>query len=71
MRKNGKNYAKEKIENIRQRIFDPFFTTKEMNKVMGLGLPLAKGIIEAHNGSIILDQESDHTKFVVKLQKCS
>ncbi|HZZ77312.1 MAG TPA: HAMP domain-containing sensor histidine kinase, partial [Gemmataceae bacterium] len=34
----------------RQRIFDPFFTTK--TKGTGLGMAIAKRIIEAHNGQI-------------------
>jgi signal transduction histidine kinase len=31
-------------------LFDSFFTTKESG--MGLGLPIAQSIIEAHNGRI-------------------
>jgi signal transduction histidine kinase len=38
------------------RLFDSFFTTKETG--MGLGLPIAQSIIEAHNGRIRADNES-------------
>jgi signal transduction histidine kinase len=37
-------------------VFDTFFTTKETG--MGLGLPIAQSIIEAHNGRIRVDNES-------------
>jgi len=38
------------------RLFDSFFTNKESG--MGLGLPIAQSIIEAHNGRIWADNES-------------
>jgi len=49
-----------------RRIFEPFFTTKE--KGMGLGLPLAKGIIEAHGGELkLIENESTKITFAVRL----
>jgi two-component system, NtrC family, sensor kinase len=42
--------------NIR-KIFDPFFTTKKNEGNTGLGLSIAKGIIDKHDGTI--DIESD------------
>ena len=38
---------------IRDKIFTPFFTTKSQGS--GLGLPTAKRLVEAHDGSISID----------------
>ena len=45
---NGPGMAPEAIAHV----FDPFFTTKEEGKGTGLGLPISKGIVEAHGGTM-------------------
>ncbi|RPI97241.1 MAG: ATP-binding protein [Candidatus Aminicenantes bacterium] len=48
------------------RVFEPFYTTKD--KGMGIGLYLAKRIIEAHGGTIeVRSREGEGTEFRIDL----
>jgi signal transduction histidine kinase len=48
-----------------QRIFEPFFTTRE--KGTGLGLPLAKKLVEAHGGTLSVSSRAGETVFRISL----
>jgi signal transduction histidine kinase len=52
-------------EAIRERIFEPFFTTREQGT--GLGLPLARKVVQAHGGEIAVQCSPGLTLFRVDL----
>jgi PAS domain S-box-containing protein len=66
VRDNGPGLTPEQ----RQKIFEPFFTTKVRGT--GLGLPIAKRIVEAHGGRITAsDKPAPGAEIVIALPKAS
>jgi signal transduction histidine kinase len=52
---------------LRDKIFQPFYTTKPVGKGTGLGLSVSRSMIEMLGGKLSLDENSDHTSFVISL----
>lgn len=54
---------------IEDKIFDPYFTTKKKTEGTGLGLYIAKLIVEERlNSSIFIQTDKEWTTFLIKLQ---
>ena len=56
---------------VASKMMNPFFTTKEVGKGTGIGLSIALGKTQKHGGSLIYDDKSDHTRFIIRLPKVS
>ncbi len=52
---------------IQPHLFEPFFTTKEVGAGTGLGLDITYRIIQQHNGTIEVQSQPGHTRFIVRL----
>ncbi len=49
-------------------IFDPFFTTKPVGQGTGLGLSISSGIIQQHNGRLLVKSKpGEGSKFIIRL----
>ncbi|WP_121626341.1 ABC transporter substrate-binding protein [Poseidonibacter antarcticus] len=63
---NGGGIAKENLENI----FEPYFTTKFKKEGTGLGLYMAKTLVEdSMNGLLSVESEDNNTTFIIRLEK--
>jgi len=54
-------------EQIISKIFEPFVSTKQSSGI-GIGLNVAKKIIDEHNGSIMVKNTKDRACFSVVLE---
>ena len=54
---------------LMDRIFEPFFTTKPMGEGTGLGLDIARQLVNQHEGQIELDSRPGRTEFMVSLPR--
>lgn len=54
-------------DDIISRIFEPFFTTKPTGEGTGLGLPVARRIVELHRGHITVGNADDGPGTLVRL----
>ncbi len=59
------NFGPPIPESVRRNLFQPFFTTKKEG--LGMGLYIARMIVEAHRGTIECTSDQTRTCFVVQL----
>ena len=54
-------------EAIRPKLFEAFFTTKFENHGTGLGLSISRNLARGQGGDLILQEDSESTRFTIKL----
>lgn len=50
-----------------EKLFTPYFTTKGIGKGSGIGLSLAKKLINENGGDLVYNQHSKNTQFQIVL----
>ena len=63
IRDNGPGF----LPDAREKIFEPFFTTKA--KGTGLGMAIAKRIVEAHGGEIVIGEHASGAEITLTLPR--
>ena len=64
IRDDGKGIEEKELN----KIFDPFYSTKPVGEGTGLGLSISYGIVEKHNGLILVESEAGKgTTFTIKI----
>ena len=51
----------------RERLFEPFFTTRRGSGGTGLGLPIARSLLDACRGAIALEDSASGARFALEL----
>ena len=51
---------------VRGRLFQPFVTSKPIGEGTGLGLSIVRGIVAAHDGTILLREDLPYTSFEIR-----
>jgi signal transduction histidine kinase len=54
-------------QGLRERIFEPFFTTKPQGVGTGLGLSVARAIVQRHGGVLEVRERGQRAAFVIEL----
>jgi signal transduction histidine kinase len=52
---------------VQRHIFEPFFTTKGVGQGTGLGLEMARRIVQEHSGEITFESAPGDTRFQIRL----
>ncbi len=52
---------------VQGRIWEPFFTTKPIGEGTGLGLEIARRVVQRHGGELSLESAPGDTRFIVRL----
>jgi len=57
-------------KSVKEKMFEPYYTTKHFSKGTGIGLYMAKKIIEGrHNGTLMVKNVGSGTEFTISLAK--
>lgn len=54
-------------DDVLPRLFEPFFTTRDVGAGTGLGLDITYRIITQHSGTIEVQSQPGHTRFIIRL----